>query len=663
MPHTLAIRHLRLVKENVSDMPKYCTMKNLCRGYNLLPYILGESKEATSSNDPTPKTDEELTIDSIVLTWIFTTLSKPLQQRLVVENPKTAKEAWEILELIFKDNKRSRSIALKAELCSMKLGELSIDAYFRRIESTATILSCLRSPISNDDVVNIALDGLPDKYQNVSDIIIHRDPFSDLKTMRSMLTTAEMRLKSRAQASYVDSTSSSLMVLLANSGTNTRRSTPSMDKVHKSCFNLNKDSCSGPAAFPARLHGFNGPAIPLHHYPAALLAGPFGISRSTTSTTIYDGPESDSATSVWIIGSDGTLGSTGSTGLSTSTGDLYPVTNPSPVPHAFVTSQYTWHRRLGHPGNEVLRRVLSSNSISYNKEKSPVLCHACQLGKHVRLPLLDVKNAFLHGDLSETVYMNQSPGFMDSTHPNYRKYATEILEQAHMVGCNSSRNPVDTESKLGDDGDPVSDSTLYRSLAGSLQYLTFTRPDISYDVQQVCLHMHDPREPHFSALKRVLRYVRGTLDYGLQLFSSSNNPWLPIRMRIGLVALLLGEVEYRGVANAVAETCWLRNLLRELHTPLSSAMLVYCDNVSAVYLSSNPVRHQRTKHIEIDIHFVRDLVTTGHVRVLHVPSHYQFADIFTKGLPSALFEEFCSSLSVRCPPALTAGECYCILVG
>ncbi|GKB78159.1 ribonuclease H-like domain-containing protein, partial [Tanacetum coccineum] len=111
-----------------------------------------------------------------------------------------------------------------------------------------------------------------------------------------------------------------------------------------------------------------------------------------------------------------------------------------------------------------------------------------------------------------------------------------------------------------------------------------------------------------------------------------------------------------GVANAVAETCWVRNLLRELHTPLSSATIVYCDNVSAVYLSSNPVQHQRTKHIEIDIHFVRVLVATGQVRVLHVPSRFQYADIFTKGLPSALFEEFRTSLSVRCPPAPTAGE-------
>ncbi|GKD58649.1 ribonuclease H-like domain-containing protein [Tanacetum coccineum] len=116
----------------------------------------------------------------------------------------------------------------------------------------------------------------------------------------------------------------------------------------------------------------------------------------------------------------------------------------------------------------------------------------------------------------------------------------------------------------------------------------------------------------------------------------------------------IAEVEYQSVANVVAETAWLCNLLRELHSPLSTATLVYCDNVNAFYMSVNPVQHQRTKHIEIDIHFVRDMVTAGQVRVLHVPSCFQYVDIFTKGLPSALFENFRSSLSVRHPPAPTA---------
>ncbi|GJV51974.1 ribonuclease H-like domain-containing protein [Tanacetum coccineum] len=115
------------------------------------------------------------------------------------------------------------------------------------------------------------------------------------------------------------------------------------------------------------------------------------------------------------------------------------------------------------------------------------------------------------------------------------------------------------------------------------------------------------------------------------------------------------EAEYHGVANIVGESAWLRNLLRELHSPPSTATLVYYDNVSAVYMSANLVQHQRTKHVEIDIHFVRDMVTVGQVRVLHVPSSYQYADIFTKRLPSALFKEFRSSLSVHHPPAPTTG--------
>ena len=86
--------------------------------------------------------------------------------------------------------------------------------------------------------------------------------------------------------------------------------------------------------------------------------------------------------------------------------------------------------------------------------------------------------------------------------------------------------------------------------------------------------------------------------------------------------------------------------MAELHSPLAKSTLVYCNNISAVYLSTNPVQHQRTKHVEIDLHFVRDRVAIGDVRVLHVPTTSQFADIFTKGLPSSTFSEFRSSLNV-----------------
>jgi hypothetical protein len=92
-----------------------------------------------------------------------------------------------------------------------------------------------------------------------------------------------------------------------------------------------------------------------------------------------------------------------------------------------------------------------------------------------------------------------------------------------MTDCNLYSTPVDTQGKLSEaEGNLVTDPTAYQSLAGALQYLTFTRPDITYAVQQICLHMHDPREPHLTALKRLLRYLCGTVDYGLLLHRSSS---------------------------------------------------------------------------------------------------------------------------------------------
>uniref|UniRef100_A0A8R7K303 Reverse transcriptase Ty1/copia-type domain-containing protein n=1 Tax=Triticum urartu TaxID=4572 RepID=A0A8R7K303_TRIUA len=257
------------------------------------------------------------------------------------------------------------------------------------------------------------------------------------------------------------------------------------------------------------------------------------------------------------------------------------------------------------------------------------------------------------------------------------QYTLEILDRAQMLNCKPISTPVDTSSKIsGADGVPYSDPTHYRRLAGALQYLTLTRPDISYAVQQLCLVMHAPMEGHYQLLKRVLRYLRGTTHYGLQLYRSSSRDLLAYsdadwagcpdtRRSTSGFCVFLGsnlvswsskrqhtvsrssaEAEYRAVANCVAESCWLRQLLAELHRPPRRATIVYCDNVSVVYLSSNPVQHQRTKHVEIDLNFVRDRVALGEVKVLHVPTESQFADVFTKGLSSSVFRDFCSSLNV-----------------
>nr|GEZ77416.1 hypothetical protein [Tanacetum cinerariifolium] len=200
-----------------------------------------------------------------------------------------------------------------------------------------------------------------------------------------------------------------------------------------------------------------------------------------------------------------------------------------------------------------------------------------------------------------------------------REKTRSLPKVAYMANCNPNRMPVDTESKLGSERDPISDPTLYRNLAGGLQYLTFTHPHISYAVQQVFLHMHDPRE------RSPVAYI---------------------------------DVDWAGYATTKRSTygycVFLRdNLLswsakRQHNLSRSSAQLS-----TEVFLLLLSKLSGFTKHIEIHIHFVCDMVDRSQVHVLYVPSRYQCVDILTKGLPSALFEEFRTSLSVRPSSAQT----------
>jgi hypothetical protein len=116
--------------------------------------------------------------------------------------------------------------------------------------------------------------------------------------------------------------------------------------------------------------------------------------------------------------------------------------------------------------------------------------------------------------------------------------------------------------------------------------------------------------------------------------------------RQNVVSRSSAEVEYRVVANGMAEACWLRQILQDLHAPLMKSTLIYC-NISTVYLSTNPIQHQCMKHIRIDLHFVREHMAISDVHVLHVPMTSQFADIFMKGVPTSLFLEFRYSINIR----------------
>lgn len=190
-----------------------------------------------------------------------------------------------------------------------------------------------------------------------------------------------------------------------------------------------------------------------------------------------------------------------------------------------------------------------------------------------------------------------------------------------------------------------------------------TRPDINFAVNKVCQFMHSPTSSDWQAVKRILRYLtygisfQSSLDMSLTCYTDADWAGCPDdRCGTGGFCIFLGpnlvswtsskqkvvsrsstESEYRALATATSELSWIESLLGEINAPLSSPPLLLCDNLSTTYLAANPVLHARTKHIEIDHHFIRDKVMQNRLVVHHLPSEEQLADAMTKALPSQRF--------------------------
>ena len=256
------------------------------------------------------------------------------------------------------------------------------------------------------------------------------------------------------------------------------------------------------------------------------------------------------------------------------------------------------------------------------------------------------------------------------------KYARDLLAKAGMDTCRSCTTPCKPHCQLlASEGDSLSDPTIYMSIVGALQYLTFTRPDLCYAVNTVCQYMTQPSDLHFQLVKRILWYIHGTLDHGLTFTSGSwdlhaysdadwasdvntrrsttgfvvylgNNPISWQSKKQSSVSRSSTEAEYRALANTAADLAWVRQVLLDLKIFLPQPPTIHCDNLSALALSSNPVYHSRIKHLDIDFHFVRERVQKKDLFVQYIPTEEQVADIFTKGLHGPIFLRHCRNLQL-----------------
>jgi hypothetical protein len=283
----------------------------------------------------------------------------------------------------------------------------------------------------------------------------------------------------------------------------------------------------------------------------------------------------------------------------------------------------------------------------------------------------DMKQVFEMSDLGEMSYflgmeVEQKNGDIFICQ---RKYAKEMLKKFNMENCKSMSTPMCPKEKLCKDNEAEQvDETLYRSLIGCLMYLTTTRPDVMYAVSVLSRFMNCAKESHFKAAKRVLRYIKGTINYGIKFcrsqnfklqgysdsdwagslddmkstsgycFSSGSGIFSWCSKKQEIVAQSTAEAEFIAATAAVNQALWLRKILTDMHLEQRETTEVMVDNQAAIAISKNPVFHGKTKHFSIKLFFLRDVQKDGAVCLKYCKTEDQLSDICTKALPRSRFE-------------------------
>ena len=258
-----------------------------------------------------------------------------------------------------------------------------------------------------------------------------------------------------------------------------------------------------------------------------------------------------------------------------------------------------------------------------------------------------------------------------------RKYVLDLLKETGMIGAKPSDTPMIPNVKLGlEDGELLEDPERYRRLVGKLNYLTITRPDIAFSVSVVSQFMNSPRTSHWNAVMHILSYLKKAPGRGILYKNSghcrvkgfSDADWTGCPMdrrstsgycvfvggnlvswkskKQAVVSRSSAESEYRAMAHTTSELVWISYLLHQLGIESSGVMQLWCDNRAAIHIATNPVFHERTKHVEVDCHFIRQKLLEGVIDLKHIRTREQLANLFTKALPGKRVDDICNKLGM-----------------
>ncbi|KAL0533768.1 hypothetical protein IC582_027813 [Cucumis melo] len=256
------------------------------------------------------------------------------------------------------------------------------------------------------------------------------------------------------------------------------------------------------------------------------------------------------------------------------------------------------------------------------------------------------------------------------------KYAKNIVKKFGLEQSRHKRTSAATQIKITKDTDGARvDHKLYRSIIGSLLYLTTSRPDIAYAVGICACYQADPRMSHLEVVKRILKYIHGISDFGILYsydttsilvgycdadwadssddrkstsggcFFLGNNLISWFSKKQNCVFLSTAEAEYIAAGSACTQLIWMKNLFHE-YGFTQNIMTLYCDNMNVIDISKNSIQHSQTKHIDIRHHFIRELVENKVITLDHIRSNLQIADIFTKPLNANTFKHLHTGLGL-----------------